>query len=129
MPEMTSSYYNSNPIVTTSYTHTITSESNEKPIIADLDVIYVLAGLGGGILILAILVVTMCTIYFFVWLPKRKRQLLTLTAAPPHNVYTMEEDEQPHGRYHASSLQELNLMVRYLKTYILNEDQLFYPQI
>jgi hypothetical protein len=105
-PEMTNSY--SNSIVTTSYTYTITSEPGDKPTIADLDVIYVLAGLGGGILILTILVITMCTIYFCVWLPKRKRQLLTLTAAPPHNVYTMEDDEQPHGMYHASSLQKYN---------------------
>jgi hypothetical protein len=83
IPETISS---SNSMVPTSYMIS-TSEPGDKPIIADLDVIYVLAGFGGGILILTILVITMCTIYFCVWLPKRKRQLLTL-----------EEDEQPHGR-------------------------------
>ena len=48
-------------IVLTSYTTTL--KPDDKPIIADLDVVYVLAGLGGGILILTISVITMC-IYF-----------------------------------------------------------------
>ena len=53
--------------------YTITSEPGDEPVIANLDVIYVLAGLGGGILILTILVITMCTIYFCLQLAKRKR--------------------------------------------------------
>ena len=87
----------SNSIVPTS--HMITSEPGDEPVIADLDVFYVLAGLGGGILILTILVITMC-IYLCLRLVKRKRHTLTITVAPdpPHNVYTMEDDEQPNGR-------------------------------
>ena len=90
----------SNLIVPTS--NTITSEPGDETVIADLNIIYVLAGLGGGILTLTILVIAMCIIYFCLRLAnlKRKRQTLTLTVDldPPHNVYTMEEGEQPHGR-------------------------------
>ena len=60
-------------------------------------------------MILTILVITMCTIYFCLQLAKRKRQTLTLIVEldPPHNVYTLEEDEQPHGiGNHATSIQE-----------------------
>ena len=91
-PETTSN----NSIALTLYT--ITSEPGDEPTITDLDVIYVLAGLGGGILILIIMVTTMCTIHFCLRLAKRKRQTLTVAPDPPHNVYTMEEDEQPQGR-------------------------------
>ena len=92
-PETTSS----SSIALTSYT--ITSEPGDDPVIAYLDVIYVLAGSGGGILILAILVIAMCILHFHLRLAKRKRQTLTITVAPDpsRNVYTMEEDEQPHG--------------------------------
>ena len=90
--------------------YTITLEPGDEPMIANLDVIYVLAGLGGGILILTILVITVCTIFFCLQLAKRKRQMLTLTVDldPPHNVYTLEEDEQPHGiGNHATSIQRV----------------------
>ena len=86
-------------IVHTSYTTTSKPDDIDDPIIIYLNVVYVLAGLGGGILILTISVITMC-IYFCLRLAKGKRQVITLTTAPPHNVYTMEDDhdEQPHRR-------------------------------
>ena len=56
---------------------------------------YVLAGLGGGILVLTFCTITMC-IYFCPRLTKRKRQVLAFTA---DNVYTMEVDEQSQQQH------------------------------
>ena len=79
--------------------HTTTSKPDnntiDEPMITDLDFIYVLAGIGGVILILITLVTIVC-IFMCLRLAKRKSYMLTLTAAPPHNVYTMEDDERPH---------------------------------
>ena len=59
----------------------------------DSEVFYVLAGLGGGILILVFSVATMC-MYFGFQLAKRRRQLLVVTAVPSHDMYT----QQHHGK-------------------------------
>ena len=85
----------SNSIETTSYI--ITSKSNvitigdKATLDTDLGVIYVLAGLGGGILILTLCIITVC-IYFCLRLARRKRQVFTFTA---DNVYSMEDHELP----------------------------------
>ena len=52
---------------------------------------YVLAGLGGGSLVLTFCIITMCTC-ICLWLARRKRQVLIFTA---DNVYTVEDGEQP----------------------------------
>ena len=90
IPEMTTA-----SVVSTLYT--TTDDIEGQIMIIDFDFVYVLAGLGGGILILILLVVAVCTC-FCIRLAKRKRQTFTFTAAPSHNVYSMEDVEQPHGK-------------------------------
>ena len=75
--------------------HTTTSKPDNNIIDEPMmNFIYVLAGIGGVILILITLVTIVC-IFLCLPLAKRKSYMLTLTAAPPHNVYTMEDDERP----------------------------------
>ena len=56
---------------------------------------YVLAGLGGGILVIIFCIITVC-ICFALQLARRKRQVLTLTE---ENVFTIEDDEQPQQQH------------------------------
>ena len=74
---------------------------------------YVLAGLGGGILVFIFCIITVC-ICFALQLARRKRQVLTLTE---ENVYTMEDSEQQqqqHGILNYSKISmiyETNLII------------------
>ena len=86
----------SNSIGTTSYT--TTSKSNvitigdNATMDTDLGDVYVLAGLGGGILILTFCIITV-GICFCLQLTRRKRK--GFSASTADNVYTMEDNEQP----------------------------------
>ena len=87
-----------NIIVTSIYT-----TLNVNPLHTDPEGIYVLAGLGGGILVLMFCIIMLC-VCFCLRLARRKRQVLTFTA---ENVYTMEDNEQPqqqHGMYNKSDV-------------------------
>ena len=71
---------------------TVTSIYNDNTVTFDT-AFYVLAGLGGAILILTFCIIIMCICFcLHVRLGRRKRQMLIITA---DNVYTMEDDEQP----------------------------------
>ena len=70
----------------------VTSIYNDNTVTFDTP-FYVMAGLGGGILILTFCIIIVCICFcLHVRLGRRKRQMLTITA---DNVYTMEGDEQP----------------------------------
>lgn len=72
-------------------TITLKLDERSSDTVTKFEDFYVLAGLGGGILVLTLCVIIMC-ICVCLWLAKRKRQGLTFTT---DNVYTIEDDGQP----------------------------------
>ena len=78
-------------LISSTYT-TFNASDNVSDTDQDPEVLYVLGGLGGGILILIFSTTIMC-IYFGFQLAKRRRELLVVTAVPPHNMYTQQQSE------------------------------------